>query len=105
MSLDAAFHTPRIDASARGSLRADPAMGEAALAELRKLFKLEVAQQLVFPRLYACPSGVPRDPKTGQCWGIADVSHPGSAAARPAPLRLRAHGAETRTRQAERAPP
>src|SRR3546814_9420277 len=45
MSLEDAFHTPRIDASARGSLRADPAMGEAALTELRKLFKLAGAQQ------------------------------------------------------------
>src|SRR3546814_8902645 len=53
LSLEEAFHTPRIDASARGSLRADPAMGEAALAELRKVFTLEVAQQLVFPKLYA----------------------------------------------------
>src|SRR3546814_5453747 len=72
LSLEEAFHTPRIDASARGSLRADPAMGEAALAELRKVFTLEVAQQLVFPKLSACPSGVARDPATGQCWGSAD---------------------------------
>src|SRR3546814_647260 len=78
LSLEEAFHTPRIDASARGSLRADPAMGEAALAELRKVFTLEVAQQLVFPKLYACPSGVARDPATGQGWGIADVSQPGA---------------------------
>src|SRR3546814_13097055 len=89
LSLEEAFHTPRIDASARGSLRADPAMGEAALAELRKVFTLEVAQQLVFPKLYACPSGVARDPATGQCWGIADVSPPVAGAAAPAPFTLR----------------
>jgi gamma-glutamyltranspeptidase / glutathione hydrolase len=40
MSLEEAFHTPRIDASARGSVRADPAMGEAALAELTRITRL-----------------------------------------------------------------
>ncbi|HEY9538683.1 MAG TPA: gamma-glutamyltransferase [Kiloniellaceae bacterium] len=100
LSLEEAFHTPRIDASARGSLRADPAMGEAALAELRKVFTLEVAQQLVFPKLYACPSGVARDPATGQCWGIADVSQPVAGAAAPAPFTLPGEGVKADTPRA-----
>src|SRR3546814_17247480 len=86
LSLEEAFHTPRIDASARGSLRADPAMGEAALTELRKLFTLDVAQQLVFPSLYACPSGVARDPATGKNCGITAVSQPIARAAAPPPV-------------------
>src|SRR5690606_37931151 len=86
MTLEDSFHTPRVDASARGSVRADPAMGETALAELRKVFALEVAQQLVFPKLYSCPSGVARDPNNGTCWGIADISQPVAGAAAPAPF-------------------
>jgi len=100
LSLEDAFHTPRIDASARGSVRADPAMGAAALAELRKVFTVEVAQQLVFPKLYSCPSGVSRDPATGQCWGIADVSQPVAGAATPAPFSLGGEGVKADTPRA-----
>jgi len=100
LSLEDAFHTPRIDAAARGSVRADPAMGEAALAELKKVFTVEVAQQLVFPKLYACPSGVSRDPATGQCWGIADVSQPVAGAATPAPFSLGGEGVKAATPRA-----
>src|SRR3546814_18052612 len=100
LSLEEAFHTPRIDASARGSPRADPAMGEAALAELRKVFTLEVAQQLVFPKLYACPSGVARDPAPRHCWGIADVSQPVARAPPPPPLPLPGAGVQADTPRA-----
>ncbi|MGF1630910.1 MAG: gamma-glutamyltransferase family protein [Kiloniellaceae bacterium] len=100
MSLEAAFHTPRIDASARGSLRADPAMGEAALAELQKVFQVEVAQLLVFPKLYSCPSGVSRDPVSGACWGMADVSSPVAGAATPAPFILGGEGVKADTPRA-----
>jgi gamma-glutamyltranspeptidase/glutathione hydrolase len=100
LSLEDAFHTPRIDAAARGSVRADPAMGEAALAELRKVFTVEVAQQLVFPKLYSCPSGVSRDPATGQCWGIADVSQPSAGAATPALFTLPGDGVKADTPRA-----
>ncbi|MEO3430238.1 gamma-glutamyltransferase [Pelagibius sp. CAU 1746] len=100
MSLEEAFHTPRIDASARGSVRADPAMGEAALAELKKVFQVEVAQQMVFPKLYSCPSGVARDPATGQCWGMADKSQPVAGAATPAPFNLEEEGVKAQTPRA-----
>ena len=94
MSLEDAFHTPRIDASARGSVRADPAMGAAALAELRKVFELEVAQLMVFPKLYSCPSGVLRDPESGACWGAADLSSPIAGAATPATFSLAPRAAQ-----------
>ncbi|MGF1594907.1 MAG: gamma-glutamyltransferase family protein [Kiloniellaceae bacterium] len=100
LSLEEAFHTPRIDASARGSLRADPRMGAAALAELRRHFTVEVAQQLVFPKLYSCPSGVARDPGTGTCSGISDVSQPVAGAATPAPFRLEEDGVKAETPRA-----
>lgn len=99
LSLEEAFHTPRIDASARGSVRADPRMGEAALNELRKHFGVEVAQQLVFPKLYSCPSGVARDAE-GVCWGISDVSQPVAGAAVPAPFTLEEEGVKAQTPRA-----
>lgn len=51
------MHRPRIDASAGGSLRAGPAMAEAGLEERAKALEVEAAEQLVFPKLHACPSG------------------------------------------------
>ena len=100
MGLEEAFHTPRIDASARGSVRADPAMGEAALAELKRHFRVEVAQQMVFPKLYSCPSGVARDAQSGQCWGMADKSQPVTGAAVPAPFELKEEGVKAETPRA-----
>lgn len=95
ISLEEAFHSPRIDASARGSVRANPAMGAAGLAALAEVFELEVAQLMVFPKLYSCPSGVLRDPATGICWGAADPSAPAAGAATPAPFSLASEGTGT----------
>ncbi len=88
LDLQTAFHTPRIDAANRGSWRVDPRVGAEVLAELSALHELEVAQLLVFPKLYACPAGVTRDPSTGRCTGIADVSSPIAGAAASDPLVL-----------------
>jgi len=76
MSLEDAFNTPRIDAGGRGSIRVDPALGEAVLGELAREFDLEVAQNLVFPKLYSCPSGVSRDVKSGHTQGCGDKANP-----------------------------
>ncbi len=58
MTLEQAFHSPRLDASHRGSLRADPRLGPAVLEALARDHKLEVSGNVVMPKLYACPSGV-----------------------------------------------
>lgn len=60
MSLEQAFHTPRLDASHRGSLRVDPRLGQSVLEELARHFTLEISANVVMPKLYACPSGVAR---------------------------------------------
>ncbi|MCF3933610.1 gamma-glutamyltransferase [Acuticoccus sp. M5D2P5] len=86
LTLEEAFNHPRIDATDRGSVRVDPALGEAVLAHLATRSPLEVAQRLVFPKLYACPSGVSRDPASGLCHGINDPSQPIGGAAAPAPF-------------------
>ena len=83
MTLEAALNSPRLDASGRGSVRADPALGEAVLEALRRREgELEIAQRLVFPKLYACVSGVSRD-GSGACAGASDPSHPSAGASGP----------------------
>ncbi|MGI9505581.1 MAG: gamma-glutamyltransferase, partial [Geminicoccaceae bacterium] len=86
--LEQAFNHGRIDASDRGSIRVDPRLGEEVLTALGEDFELEVAQRLVFPKLYSCPSGVSRDPNSGRCLGMNDPSQPIGGAAPPAPFRL-----------------
>lgn len=85
LSLEEAMHHPRIDASDRGSIRVDPRLGNEVLAALTRDFELEIAQLLVFPKLYSCPSGVSREPESGLCHGLNDPSQPigGAAAAAP----------------------
>ncbi len=58
MTLEEAFHSPRIDSSHRGSVRADPRLGKAVLRELARNYKLEISGNIVMPKHYACPSGV-----------------------------------------------
>ncbi|MEL6235611.1 MAG: gamma-glutamyltransferase, partial [Pseudomonadota bacterium] len=88
MDLEAALNHPRIDASDRGSVRADPRLGAGVLAALAARGPVEIAQRLVFPKLYACPSGVARDPETGACMGINDPAQPMGGAASAAPFSL-----------------
>lgn len=83
MTLEAAINSPRLHAADTGTVRADPRLGGEALEALGAAFELEIAQRLVFPKLYACPSGVSRDPATGRCWGLNDPSQPMGGAASP----------------------
>jgi len=85
-SLEQAMHQPRLDASDRGSVRADPALGQATLAELIKQHTVEISQQLVFPKLYACVSGVSR--KNDLYIGLNDPSQPLGGASGPCTLTL-----------------
>jgi hypothetical protein len=55
---------------------------------------------MVVPKLYSCPAGVSRDPQSGQCWGIADVSSPIAGAAAPAPFSLAEEGVKAETPRA-----
>lgn len=95
LSLEEAFNHPRIDASDRGSIRVDPRLGDDVIAGLGQSFELEIAQRLVFPKLYSCPSGVSRDPASGLCHGINDPSQPIGGAAAAAPFILEDEGIQT----------
>ncbi len=81
MSLEEAMHSPRLDASHRGSLRADPRLGTVVLDELARHYALEVSGNVVMPKLDACPSGVAID-QDGLA-GINDPTLPDGGAAGP----------------------
>ncbi len=100
LPLEEAMNHPRIDASDRGSIRVDPRLGDATLAELGRDFELEIAQLLVFPKLYSCPSGVSRDPSSGLCHGLNDPSQPIGGAAASAPFMLEHEAAGPGVRRA-----
>jgi len=93
LDLETTFNTPRIDAGDRDSVRVDPAVGRGVLDELARHFTLEVAQQLVFPKLYSCPSAVLIDAEGGMKYGMADKSLPVAGAAVPAPFAMEAEDA------------
>ena len=84
LPLDEAVDHPRLDASNRGSVRADPRLGEAVLERLGRDHALEVSQRLVFPKLYACLSGVARGPDGFE--GASDPSLPMGGASGPQPF-------------------
>ncbi|MEZ5796479.1 MAG: gamma-glutamyltransferase [Paracoccaceae bacterium] len=79
MTLEQAMHSPRLDASHRGSLRADPRLGPAVLDHLARHYRLEVSGNVAMPKLYACPSGVARE--AGVLVGLNDPALPDGGAA------------------------
>ena len=60
MSLEQAFHPPRIDVSGGASITADQALGPDVLAALREVMPVVPGRRVVFPYLFACPAGVMR---------------------------------------------
>lgn len=84
LSLEEAMNHPRLDASDRASVRADPALGQAVLDALAQDHDLEIAQRLVFPKLYACVSAIATEDGTWS--GLNDPSQPGGGASGPAPF-------------------
>jgi gamma-glutamyltranspeptidase/glutathione hydrolase len=90
MPLEEAFNLPRIDTGPRESIQVDPAVGPETLAELSREFEIDVAQNLVFPKLYSCPSGVLRDPATGKTQGCGDRINPVAGAVAEAPFDIAA---------------
>ncbi len=61
MSLEEAFHHPRIDLSGGDAAIADETLPAAVHAALAAHFKLVPGRRTVFPYLFACPAGVLRE--------------------------------------------
>jgi len=80
MSLEDAFHQPRIDASGGDSVGVDPRLSSTIRESLAQQFPTVETELVVYPTNFACPSAVLQDPQTGMHFGIADVMSPWSGA-------------------------
>jgi gamma-glutamyltranspeptidase/glutathione hydrolase len=90
MSLEEAFHQPRIDVSGNGEVTADQALGETVLAALAQAMPVTPVRRTVFPYAFACPAGVLRDnglnmgcTEVMSPWGDAVAGEPDRAAGAP----------------------
>jgi gamma-glutamyltranspeptidase/glutathione hydrolase len=80
MSLEGAFHQPRIDASGGDTVSVDPRLPDSIKAALADAFPTVETELVVYPTNYACPSSVLRDPNGGAHHGMSDVLSPWSGA-------------------------
>jgi gamma-glutamyltranspeptidase/glutathione hydrolase len=80
LTLDAAFHQPRIDASGGDSVGVDPRLPQPIKAALAGEFTVSETELVVYPTNFACPSAVLRDPREGVHFGTTDVMSPWSGA-------------------------
>jgi gamma-glutamyltranspeptidase/glutathione hydrolase len=74
MSLEQAFHQPRIDVSGGPSVTADPALGPEVLAALEEVMPVSLARRNVYPYTFACPAGVMRERQSNS--GCTEVMSP-----------------------------
>lgn len=74
MSLEAAFHQPRIDVSGGGQVTADQALEPAILQALAQELPTATTRRTVFPYAFACPAGVLRE--GGRNTGCTEVMSP-----------------------------
>ena len=74
MDLDAAIHTPRIDASEGAVVIGDVRLPAPVREALRTRFDYEEARVQTFPMKFACPSVVLRDGETNS--GATEISQP-----------------------------
>ena len=80
MTLENAFHQPRIDASGGDTVGVDPRHPPDVQKALAAKFSTQLTELVVYPTNFACPSAVLRDPATGEHQGITDVLSPWSGA-------------------------
>jgi len=80
MTLEDAFHQPRIDASGGDTVGVDPRHPDAVQKALADRFPTQLTELVVYPTNFACPSAVLRDPATGEHHGVTDVLSPWSGA-------------------------
>ena len=79
LSLEDAFHHPRIDASGGDTVSVDPRLPDAVRTALSDAFPTLETELVVYPTNYACPSAVMQD-KDGTHFGVSDVMSPWSGA-------------------------
>ena len=74
MTLEEAFHSPRIDLSGGDTLIADLSLPQSIRAVLARTFKLVEARRTAFPYMFACPAGVLREGDANQ--GCTEIMSP-----------------------------
>lgn len=80
MTLEDAFHQPRIDASGGDIVSVDPRLQVVIQKALAEKFPVSQTELVVYPTNFACPSAVLHDPESGEHFGTADVMSPWSGA-------------------------
>ena len=80
LSLEDAFHEPRIDASEAEYVALDPRLPATVRKALAAKFPTRPNELVVYPTNYACPSAVLRDAKSRENLGVTDVMSPWSGA-------------------------
>jgi gamma-glutamyltranspeptidase/glutathione hydrolase len=80
MTLEDAFHQPRIDASGGDTVGVDPRLPQAVQKALVDAFPVNLTELLVYPTNFACPSAVFNDAVSGEHFGTTDVMSPWSGA-------------------------
>lgn len=80
MSLEDAFHQPRIDASGGDTVGVDPRLPAATRNALADQFLTQEKELVVYPTNFACPSAVLNDNTTNEHSGVTDVLSPWSGA-------------------------
>jgi gamma-glutamyltranspeptidase/glutathione hydrolase len=81
MTLEDAFHQPRIDASGGDAVGVDPRLSGEVRAALAAKFPINETELVVYPTNFACPSAVLLDAASGERFGMTDVLSPWSGAA------------------------
>lgn len=74
MSLEEAFHHPRIDNSGGGTIIADEDLAPDILQALEEVGPVLTAKRTVFPYAFACPAGVMR--QNGMNMGCTEIASP-----------------------------
>lgn len=74
MSLEEAFHHPRIDNNGGGTIVADETLPADIIAALREVYPVVTTERTVFPYAFACPAGVMRD--GGMNLGCTEIMSP-----------------------------
>ena len=74
MSLEEAFHQPRIDHSGGEQVVLDRRLGEDVQSRLKQKFSCITAENRAFPLYFACPSAVMQ--KGNEYFGATAVTHP-----------------------------
>jgi gamma-glutamyltranspeptidase/glutathione hydrolase len=80
MSLEDAFHQPRVDASGGETVGVDPRLPDTLKRALAEAFPTAETELVVFPTNFACPSAVLNDSARGMHEGTTDVMSPWSGA-------------------------